>query len=491
VSAFGLAVFDWPRSEVVGRTALVIGRRLLQRWAAPDAKRFHETMPGIAATRWTQLGFDPEAVLNQLQSASDFAAGGKIDELIGLMTEPLVPRGWLARLPEPSQLVVALDTLNRLLGPPTASFKRPPTAVEDAIVTTAGEIGESFTADLRNLLPMLVDDPDFRLSGSEELYRQFLATLDRLIDRYATLANELEARAMVGYECLTQYAHFQKGMRKPTAAELTEALRQYPRARFQILMYRQLAALYQIVRETLVSVLADVSAARQRMASAAAVVSDDNSEDTRVSLRQFMPPGCATIGDAVDRFVKVLTDADLVEIDQRVQAVLEPEAGGLLQVCLTSTAGVEGVVRVLFEEARAYLDTRLGEVGLAAMFAERFRTPQQVERAIEQAYQEAEPAWVGNGPWMGSEIAVLACPGGQSGEAIRELARRAIPIAGLPVVDSRDDLTIYREWSSVPLAALPHLGPSAAAAYDTLPELTQSSAHSRLDVPQWMNVDSN
>lgn len=491
VSAFGLAVFDWPRAEVVARTALLVGRKLLHRWAAPDPKRFHETMPGIAATQWAQLGLEPENVLDQLQRAADLAAGGRIDELLGLMTEPLVPRGWLARLPEPAQLSVALDALNRFLGPLASPAKRVPTAVEDALTTSAEEIGKSFATDLRNLLPVMVDDPQYRLAGTEELYRQFLTTLDRLIERYTASANEHEARALVGFECLTQYAHFQKGMRKPTAAELTEALRQYPRARFQSLTSHQLVVLYQIVRETLVSVLADVSTARQRMLGTASVVSADKLDDVPVSLRQLMPPGCITIGDAVDCFVKVLTDADLIDIDSRVQAVLEPEADGLLQVCLASPDGIEGVVRVLFEEARAYLDSRLGEVGLSAMFAERFRTPQQAERAIEQAYQEAEPAWIGNGPWVGSEIAVLACPGGQSGDALRELARRAIPIAGLPVADSRDDLTIYREWPSVPLSALPHLGPAAAAAYETLPESTQCSAHSRLDVTRWMDPDAN
>jgi hypothetical protein len=203
-----------------------------------------------------------------------------------------------------------------------------------------------------------------------------------------------------------------------------------------------------------------------------------------------MPPGCATVGEAVERFLKVLTDADLTEIDRRVQAILEPESGGLLQVCLNSTVSIESAVALIFEEARAHLDARLGEVGLAAMFAERFRTPQQAERAIEQAYQEAEPAWVGHGPWVGAELAVVACPGGASGEALRELARRAIPVAGLPITDSRDDLTVYREWTSVPLAALPHVGPAALAAYAALPEINQCTPHARLDVTQWLNVDA-
>jgi hypothetical protein len=116
--------------------------------------------------------------------------------------------------------------------------------------------------------------------------------------------------------------------------------------------------------------------------------------------------------------------------------------------------------------------------------------PQQAERAIVQAYQEAEPAWVGDGPWAAIEVAVVACPGG-AGEALRELARRAIPVMGLPVVDSRDDLTVYREWPVVPLAALPILGPAAAAAYAALPETSQCTPHARLDVTAWLDVDAD
>jgi hypothetical protein len=278
-------------------------------------------------------------------------------------------------------------------------------------------------------------------------------------------------------------------MWKPSAAELTDALRQYPRARFQAVTCRQLVGIYQAVRDALGDQVADVAVARQRLAGAAASVPPEPPEPPE-SLRRLMPPGCLTVGDAVDRFLKALTEADLVEIDRRVQAVLEPEAGGLFQVCLNSANGVEGVIAVVFEETRVHLDRRLGEVGLAAMFAERFRTPQQAERAIEQAYQDAEPAWVGSGPWVGSEVVVLGCPAGDGGEPLRELARRAIPVAGLPVADTRDDLIILREWVSVPLAALPHLGPAAADAYRAIPEATQCTAHARLDVTAWLDVDA-
>ncbi|MCI0702918.1 MAG: protein kinase [Planctomycetia bacterium] len=489
ITTFGLTTFDWPRSEVVGRTSVAIGRNVLKRWAAPDLKRAREVIPAQAVARWTQLGLEPEMILSRLQRAADAAVNGSLDEVFTSITEPLVPRGWLARLPESGPMTIALDRLHKLLGSPTSTIKRPPTAIEEAVVRAGEEAESAFANQLRALAPILVDDPQFRLAGTEELYRQFIATTDRLIDRFLQSAADAETRALDAYEWLTVAAHPQKGIRKPTAAELTDALRQYPRARFQALTFRQMMTLYQALRDVLNARVTDVSVTRQRVATAAAV--EDRPLDLPLSLRRLMPTGCATIAEAVDRFVQSVTDADLTEIDRRIQSVLEPEGGGLFKVCQGTAAGTDGVIGLVFEEARTYLDARLGDVGLASMFAERFRTPQQAERAIEQAHQEAEPSWIGPGPWTSAEITVVGCPAGESGESLRELARRAIPVAGLPISESRDDLTIYREWPSVPLAALPHLGPAGVAAYHALPEAIQCTPHARVDVTNWVNVDGN
>jgi len=130
-------------------------------------------------------------------------------------------------------------------------------------------------------------------------------------------------------------------------------------------------------------------------------------------------------------------------------------------------------------------------VDLATMFNERYRTPQATELVISEAYQQAEPSWIGSGPWSSSEVAVLASPGGEAGEGLREIARRGIPVAGLPTADTRDELTIYREFPNVPLAALPHLGPAGATAYQTLPETNQCALHARLDVTHWTEIDAD
>lgn len=490
-ATFGISGFEWPRAEVVARTAAKIGRTILKRWSSPDIKRMRELIPALAQTRWSQLGLDPDTVLRRLQDAADQAAGGPIEELIGMTTDPLLPRGWLGRLPEPDKLTIAIDLLVKLVGPPASTLKRTPTQVEQALGESAFVVAQGFARDLHTLVPTLIDDPQFRLSGTEELLRQFLAMTDRMMERYLQMAVDHDAKAQVGFESVSQYAHFHKGMRKPTAAEFADALKQFPRSRFQGVIFRQLVEIYQAVRDILTAQMTDVSSARQRL-EVASNVPDPTLEGTEApaGTRRLMPAGCTGIADAVERFLGVLNESDSTEIDRRAQAVIEPRFGGLFHACINSATGAADVVATVYEESRAHLDTRLGEVDLAGMFAERYRTPQQAERAIEQTYQEAEPTWVGSGPWVGGEVAVLACPGGPGGEPLRELARRAIPVAGLPIADVRDNLMVYREWPAVPLAALPHFGPAAAAAYSALPDTQQCTPHCRVDVTQWVDVDA-
>jgi hypothetical protein len=177
------------------------------------------------------------------------------------------------------------------------------------------------------------------------------------------------------------------------------------------------------------------------------------------------------------------------EIDLRIQDGLDPQLHGLFLACLRSASGPESVVETVYRETRAYLEVRLGEADLAGMFRDRFRTPQQAEKALEDTYHDAEPALLAAGPWSGREVAVVGCPAAPAGEPLRELARRAIPVAGLPLADTPDELTVYREWPSIPFSAIPHLGPDGAAAFQALAETQQCRPHSRLDVIQWFGPE--
>ncbi|HVL14331.1 MAG TPA: tubulin-like doman-containing protein, partial [Gemmata sp.] len=393
VATFGMSGYDWPRAEVLARTTARIARALLKRWAAPDVRRSREVVPALAQQKWSHLGLDPEALQRELRAAANRAAGEKVEDQVARLTEPLLPRGWLSRLPEPQAVSVALDRLVALLGPPSSVGERAPTPVEAAMGDAADARATSAAREIGKLVPSWVNDPRFRVSGAEEMIRQFLATTDRVLEQFAVASADQDGKAQAAFELVSRYVYYQKGERKPPAAEFADAVKTYPQSRLQAATYRAVVAVYRVVRETLALQLYEVATARQRLDEAAsAAEARAVGAEPYPRQRRLMPAGCATLDAAVAKFVAAVTDPELTEIDGRVEAALDPELHGVFVACLRSAVGPDRVVAAVYEETRAYLDARLGQVDLAAMFRDRFRTPHQAERAVEDTFHDAEPA---------------------------------------------------------------------------------------------------
>ncbi len=488
LSAFGYESLSWPRSEVVARTAERLTRKVLTRWAAADPKRAREIVPTLAREKWSRLSLDPEPVLERLRNAADKTAGGSIEDRIARCTDPLVPRGWLARLPEPARVVVAVDQITNLLGPPVSTTKRAPTAVEAALAEAADSIAETAGRALHEIVLSLINDARFRIAGAEEFLRQCLVTAERMNEMHLKSAAELDSRAIIGFQCAAQYAHHRIGLRKPTSAEFGEAIRQYPRVRFQAMLFRVLAGVCHSIRQPMLEQMAEISAARQLIGSAVEMTLG-SSVSSPPSQHQLLPAGCRCVDEAVERFLGVISEANNNEIERRIQETVANGPDDLLHLCVNPTSGANPLRAIVLEVIRSYLDRRLGETDLAAMVAERYPNREQAKAAIEQLYQRAVPAWVGSGPWSEFEVMATGCPAGQGGTALHELVQQAIPERAFPIVDTPDSLTIYREWPALPLTALPHLGPEGAAAYRTFAETQQSALHARMDITQWANVD--
>ena len=153
-----------------------------------------------------------------------------------------------------------------------------------------------------------------------------------------------------------------------------------------------------------------------------------------------------------------------------------------------SSAGAEKLLLVLRTATRAYLDERLGDVDFAGMLKQKFPSKAAFGQSIVKKYSEAEPALVSGGMWARSEVAIFGAPQGAGGAAIGEQARHVLP-ANAATVATADEAIFYREYSNVPLAALPQLGPVWAAAYHGAPDTMQTSPHVRLDITPWRQVD--
>lgn len=490
VRTFGMTRFQWPRVEVVDRAARVLSPVLIGNWVSPDPVQVRKVIPCWAADHWGRLGLDPERLAARLSEAADSAAGGRVADVLATTSEHLMPTGgWRGRLPEPDKVSHTLSNWQKLLGRPMGTGNRSSTILDDALTFTADSIAETALAELAVVFPALIESPLFRLAGTEEAIRQILVLLDRTRQQVEQQAGELEVAATATFDLLLTHVNYQKGMRKPTIPEFADAVARYPVTQHRSLLARSVARVYRQMRDDLAARLVEMVALRQRIEMCQPRFATETEAVARTLPGDLLPQGCQTAEDAAQVFLRSLTDDDLHALDARVQTGLENEFGGLYHACLNSTGGLDGLLRVIREEARSYLNDRLGEVDLAGMFYQRYGTGAAVAEQFTRAHTAANPALVGLGPWAQHEVTVFAGPSGLGGDPLRELAAKTLPPQTTTTV-AHDEVVLYREYPAVPLAAIPQLGPGWASAYQTAPEVLQITPHARLDITAWIDVDS-
>jgi hypothetical protein len=445
---------------------------------------------GWTAVQWAHLALDPEQVAEKLGAAAARAVGGRVEDILGGMTAPLVPtKGWRTKFPEPDRVWQALEKLQRLLGRPCDPINRPPLPLEDALAAAAAREADAAFNDLKGAVLGLMEKADFRLAGAEEAVRIILTQLDKTRAKHDYEASPLEPAAEAAFDHLCGFVNYQKGNAKPTAGEFTDALKGYPANMYKAQLAKAVSKAYRQLRDQLLLLLNDLGMCRQRFdrcrqglkAEAEIPASSHGRSD-------LLPAGCPTTEDAAQVFLKSLTDTDLQAVDARVQALLEHAFGGVYQASLNSTDGLDEVARVMREESRAYLDARLGEVDLAGMYLQRYGRAAAGSELLK-AYETAAPGLIDVGPWVEKGFGVYAGPTGAGGDPIRDLAKGTLP-AGTAATVVPDEVVLYREYPEVPLVAVQQLGPAWAAAYRSAPEFQQSSPHTRLDVTRWADVDA-
>ncbi|MCZ2343504.1 MAG: tubulin-like doman-containing protein, partial [Bacteroidales bacterium] len=491
VRTLGVIRFGWPRGEVIARTQRVLAHSLVDHWVSPSPDHIRSMIPNWIGERWSAMGLDPGHLEAQFRQVIQNTAQCHVESTITAMTNPLLPKGWLNRLPEPDRVSVVVDQLRRLIGrPSSASSPQHQTEVESALAHFADRLADVAATDARQLFSELFELPDFRPAGTEEAIRQFLAVLDQTSGIFSKQAVTLELASGSAFDLLVGYAHFQRGMRKPSAAEFTDALRRYPETQYQAVIARAQVHVFQYVRSRLIDLLSNVETCRHRVEGLLPLLTAEATVGHHLATqRDLFLLECSSVSESTKRFLEVLNDDDLMALDRRVQVTLQERHGGLLPACMNATDGLADILTIIQETTRAYLDERLGEVDLAGMFWQRYGTPDAIGREMARAFEEAQPALIGPGPWTKNEIAVFVGPTGLGGDPIREVAVAVLPPTIL-AEETRDEVLLLREYPAVPLAALPQFGPVWAAAYRAAYEIQQTTAHTRVDITRWVDVDS-
>jgi hypothetical protein len=296
-----------------------------------------------------------------------------------------------------------------------------------------------------------------------------------------------------------------RSLKATSLEEVFELLRSYPKWRYQGLVLQQVLGVYVSLRGHLTDTLREINFCRVRLAELAQVFEqgltgigqktgaaaslltpDPWSLTGTVPGRNLFPDGCADLEQAVGRAEANTGEAELLQLDGRIQKMIKAQFVALVQVCLSSKNVTRNVAQAMRAEAEAFFAERLAKADVARLFLQQHpNSEEQAHNEIIGLYEEAvpEPSRTAQARAIAAqaEVTVLLAPAGTDGDSLRRLARVALPETSLVTEAQGEDVILYREWSNLALTDLEHLGPLGQEAYRQL-LASDCTPHARQDI---------
>jgi eukaryotic-like serine/threonine-protein kinase len=489
VSVFGRAAYVWPKKLLLTRAARWLGAVVLTRWTASDPDVIGEYVKEWLAQRWQGEQLAPEQLVARMQAAGEKILGQPAERLFASDAEQFAARGWFSREPDTAKLWQAMSRLHQLVGMPDERLmQRVVGEVEQKLDEAADVLLRELSPKVARLATTLLEHPDYRLVGAEEVVKQLQGLIDAALAQYEPMSVNLGTQAIDACYTVHEFLSAERGQKRPSATEVADGIRNYPIWRYQSLILRQVCRIYSTFRTQLTDQLRELQLCRQRLEDITNRFRRDMSESLPHSERILLPRGAAS-ADAVSAGLQSSVNSDdLRTFDKLLQSEIEREFNALFNVCVSSISMLGNLQQTIEEQAKAFLAGRLTDSGLGQMFQARFPDAGAAEKALLALYEHASPPLKLFGPER-AETVLLVGPDGDAGESIRQVAGRALPTPPANYITSADEVLIYREFAHVPLTALPQLGPLAEGAYKAALESQNSNPHSRLDVPTWQDVE--
>jgi hypothetical protein len=489
ISAFGQAALVWPRQALLARAARGLGAAVLTRWTASDAEVIGQYVTSWLAQRWEMEKLAAEHLVTRLQLAGEKIVGQPPEAVFTAEAQPFAQRGWFAKEPDPARLWQSVCRLQQMVGmPDERAMQRTVGEIEQKLDEAADAVAREYGPKFSRLATTLLEHPDYRLVGAEEVVKQANALIEDVLRQYEPMAANLAAQAIDAYNLIHGFLHAERGQRRPAAAEVAEAVRTYPTWRYQSLILRQVCRVYSSVRTQLSDQHRELRFCRQRLEEITAAFGRESRDPLPAPERTLLPRGVPSVDAALTALQATITTDDLRSFDKKLQIQIEQEFNALFNVCLSSVNMLGSLQQTIEDQAKAFLAPRLADTSLAQMFASRFPDRRSGEQALQQLHEQAAPSVKLSAPDK-AEFVIVGGPSGEDSGDFRELAERALPTSPSNYVAGGDEVFVYREYAHIPLTALPQLGPLAEDAYNAALDGQGGSPHSRCDITSWQDVE--
>jgi serine/threonine protein kinase len=512
---FGLYPLTWPRHQLLRAVSRRWCQQLVQRWMSKDSKPIRDAVQTWMQERWAQQEFGSSMLMERLGETAHQTFGQAPEDAFRALLDPLLQQiaarnGRKGAEPDLRQDAVSevLEQVEQLIGNPRQDgLNETPGRLLAALRAAADKLVHKWGQKLAELPVRLIETPEFRLAGAEEVIRQMVASIEQALQHHEPLSKELSTRASEAYALLHAYciprgeqvsgSHPGAGRRPPPAAEALEMLRNYPKWLYQSMLLRQVGNVFLTLRGHLADEMREINFCRVRLGELLRLLDEPTETEEAVSSgaradkgpasgamlgKHFYPTGCKDLPEAVESIERHLGPEALSELDASMEAMFKKKFTALVNVCLTNANILKNVELAMLQTAEAFLAEQLGDVNVAEMFTEHHADAKHAEDEIAGFFDEAAPELPTDRQSRGAELCVLATPAGPAGDRFRDLATQAVPDVEWHSAPGEEDILLYRELANLPLADLPQLGPVGQDAYRQMSAAEHFTPHCRSDV---------
>lgn len=489
ISVMGQCSFTWPKNWISRKVARWLTAVTVNRWIENDQQVIGQYVDGWLQQRWQIENLTPEMLISQVQKVGERVFGQSAETYFAAEAQPFAQKGWFSREPDPARMNQTFTKLLQYVGmPDDRSMQRSIGTVEVLIQEAAEQLAQDVHPRMMRLATTMLEHPDYRFVGAEQVVKQMISRFSGLIDQYEAHSTKLNDQAIEAYENVYLYINAPKHPRRPVGSEAVESLRNYPTWRFQSLVLRHVCRIYLDAIRALEQQQNDFVFCRQRLAEMIQQLINHKDAYVPSPERTLLPAGMPSIDSAIEVLQQSITDQDMRNFDKKLQQVIEKEYNTLLNVCQSSDTLLTNLLATIEQHGFEFISKRLSSTHPLDLFFARYKDLKTASQAMNWLYEQSVPP-LNLIPSERVESFMMACPSGAYADQMLHIVKNALPNAPTEVVQSEDEILFYREYSQVPLTALVQVGTIGEDAYNTALEGT--TPHFRYDVPTWEDIESD
>ncbi len=493
VQSTGVYRINWPRTELLATSTRSFAQRLIQRWTAKDASHLREPIQTWLDDQWQKRNLELEVVVGGFEKAIKDALREEPDRVFHAFVDPLRQRTPGAARFDAEAAVAVLEQILNVVGKPEHESDKVGTL--KAVLDRRGKtLATEAEGHLSAMAVSFIEQPQYRMPGTEEVLSQITERLKRTIDGLTGVRTGLVREVWDTYSRIFPVIGNLSGglgmigTRKATVtSELFDLFQSYPTKRLKLLVLDATLAIYRSLLSSVPEYTREVGMCRARLVEISQSFAPTEKPIPFHSGpgRMILPQGVEGVDGAADQFLASLSSKEILDFDSGLQQEIAKRFRSLVNVCVKPEYA-PSFATLLMTQSHAFLDMRLERSDPAAVLFRSRDVGPGTDKMLIQAFEGAAPdlTSVSGKPQM--EATILACPLGPNGDRFRDLVEATLPGIGfIPAVLS-DDIAFIREYPLLPLNEVPQLAGHAREAY-AAQLAAENSPHTRTDIT-WPSV---